>query len=55
MTAFLLIAAGFAGFIAFILGVFWVIDFCDSRERKRRDAIDRKKKLSGSNLQKLKP
>jgi hypothetical protein len=39
--------------IAIVVGTFWTIDFLDARDRKRRDAVDRKRKL-GSNFQKLK-
>ncbi len=56
LLIFMLKVLGVLGlFIAIILAVFWVIDFCDARDRKRRDAVDRTKKLSGTNYQKLKP
>jgi hypothetical protein len=54
IEAFFLFLAKLLGvivfFVAIILVTFWIIDFCDARDRKRRDAIDRKKKLSGVTL-----
>jgi predicted lipid-binding transport protein (Tim44 family) len=38
----------------FIIGVtFWIIDFCDNRERKRRDTIDRRR-WAGARIQPIK-
>jgi len=53
MISFLIIAGSFAAAIAVVMGIFWIIDFCDNRARNRRDAIDRRK-WAGARMQQIK-
>lgn len=43
MNEFLIFLGVLIGFFVFIFLVFWCINFCENRERERRDARDRKK------------